>query len=210
MEILDYLSLPIVSNILILIGLVSLIVSIAKKDLSFALVISFISFILYFIGSLYAGDISLINFALCLLGGLFLALEVFIPGFGIFGIAGIISIIAGIFISSAGFLVKAKSLSIALVFTILIVTFLVKKGIMNSNLKEVVLQSDISKDLADYSQLVGKEGKTLTVLRPAGVIELDSKRYDAITVGQFIEKDSPIRIVKTEGSKIIVEEIKDV
>ncbi|MDI6860712.1 MAG: NfeD family protein [Caldisericia bacterium] len=55
--------------------------------------------------------------------------------------------------------------------------------------------------------LSGKRGKVITTLRPSGTIEIDGKRYDAISLGEFIEKDSRVKVVKIEGNKIIVEKL---
>jgi len=56
-------------------------------------------------------------------------------------------------------------------------------------------------------ELIGKEGVVITTLRPAGTIEIEGKRYDALSLGEFIEKDEKIKVIKVEGGKIIVEKI---
>ena len=52
--------------------------------------------------------------------------------------------------------------------------------------------------------LVGKEGTALTTLRPSGMALIEDKRFNVVTDGEYIEKDSPIRIVKIEGTRIVV------
>ncbi len=54
-------------------------------------------------------------------------------------------------------------------------------------------------------QLVGRQGVTLTPLRPAGTVRIEGKRYDVVTSGDLIGKDHPIKVVKVEGNRIIVE-----
>lgn len=56
-------------------------------------------------------------------------------------------------------------------------------------------------------ELIGKVGVTLTPLRPSGTIVLDDERIDVVSEGTFIAKDKQVKIVKTEGSRIVVREI---
>lgn len=59
-----------------------------------------------------------------------------------------------------------------------------------------------------YEQLVDKEGLTLTDLRPVGTIRVDHKNYSAISNGQWISKNTKVRIIKVDGTKILVETVE--
>jgi membrane-bound ClpP family serine protease len=59
-----------------------------------------------------------------------------------------------------------------------------------------------------YEQLVNKEGLTLTDLRPVGTISVDHKNYSAISNGQWISKNTKVRIIKVDGTKILVETVE--
>ncbi|MBK7867144.1 MAG: hypothetical protein IPJ75_09210 [Ignavibacteriales bacterium] len=59
----------------------------------------------------------------------------------------------------------------------------------------------------DYSALVGSEGTSMTVLRPAGTAIIDGSRYDVVTAGDYIEKDTNIKVIKVEGMRIVVEKV---
>lgn len=61
----------------------------------------------------------------------------------------------------------------------------------------------------EYASLIDKEGITVSVLRPVGTIRINGKDYSAISNGQWIEKGAKIKVVKVDGTKILVEEIKD-
>ena len=61
----------------------------------------------------------------------------------------------------------------------------------------------------DWSMLVGKRGRALTTLRPAGTILVEGKRLDVSSQGDYIEKSAPVIIVRVEGSKIFVEQTKE-
>ena len=57
---------------------------------------------------------------------------------------------------------------------------------------------------AGLAQLIGQTGTAATPLRPSGTILVAGKRVDAITGGEFLEKGTPVRIVRAEGSGVIV------
>jgi membrane-bound serine protease (ClpP class) len=53
---------------------------------------------------------------------------------------------------------------------------------------------------------VGKSGVALTLLRPAGIAEIDGKRVDVMTAGEFLAKGCRVTVVKAEGMHILVRE----
>jgi membrane-bound ClpP family serine protease len=57
---------------------------------------------------------------------------------------------------------------------------------------------------AGVAELVGKSGVALTVLRPAGTVDIDGRRIDVVTEGQYIEADAPVRVVAVEGTRVVV------
>ena len=60
---------------------------------------------------------------------------------------------------------------------------------------------------AETSPLIGREGIALSTLRPSGTGVFDEDRIDVVTGGEFIEKETPIRIIEAHGNRIIVVQI---
>lgn len=58
-----------------------------------------------------------------------------------------------------------------------------------------------------YKNLIQKEGITLTNLRPVGVIRIENKDYSAVSNGTWIEKNTKVRVVQVDGTKILVEKL---
>lgn len=56
----------------------------------------------------------------------------------------------------------------------------------------------------DMKQWIGKEGTARSVLRPSGKVEVEGHILDAVTEGDFIEKGRKIRVVRAEGSRVVV------
>jgi membrane-bound ClpP family serine protease len=61
----------------------------------------------------------------------------------------------------------------------------------------------------EYEALIGQEAITLNVLRPVGTIRINHKDYSAISNAQWIPENTRVRIVKVDGTKILVKEISD-
>lgn len=60
----------------------------------------------------------------------------------------------------------------------------------------------------DRSHLVGKTARTVTDLRPAGIITCDDERIDAVSDGTFILRNRQVKILEVEGTRVVVREIE--
>ena len=56
----------------------------------------------------------------------------------------------------------------------------------------------------DVSSFVGKEGKAITLLKPYGDVDFNGVRMQVSSYGPFIDKGTKVRVIETQGSKIIV------
>ena len=54
--------------------------------------------------------------------------------------------------------------------------------------------------------MIGKRGVAITLLRPAGTVKIDRKRYSVVTQGEYIEKGKEIEIIEVEGNRVVVKE----
>tara|TARA_B100000959_G_C14956297_1_gene613889 strand:- start:50 stop:610 length:561 start_codon:yes stop_codon:yes gene_type:complete len=83
-------------------------------------------------------------------------------------------------------------------------------GIVNEDSDEARqrLQSKQQERLAHLQPLVGKEGKTITVLRPIGVIRIDGRRIDAMAEAGSIEADCAVVVVSAFDNQVKVRRIE--
>ena len=157
----------------------------------------------------------LIEISLLIIGIAAIIIEFFVPAFGIVGILGGGSIIAGIVMvyRRAGprigsiFLISAiilVPLLIIIYFKIFPRSFIGRRLILSKNQEQKEGYTSYTAD--KYAGLTGKNGETLTDLRPVGNIIIDKKRYSALTSGEYIDKGKKIYVSKIEGSRIIVRE----
>ena len=56
-------------------------------------------------------------------------------------------------------------------------------------------------------QLKGRMGRTVSPLRPAGIVDFDGKRIDCITEGMMIDSDQWVRCVDVKAGRVIVRQI---
>lgn len=58
-----------------------------------------------------------------------------------------------------------------------------------------------------FAALAGKEGKAVTMLRPAGTAEIDGRRISVVTRGEMIPEGRVVRVTEVEGNRIVVEAV---
>lgn len=54
-------------------------------------------------------------------------------------------------------------------------------------------------------ELVGKEGTSVTMLRPSGTAQFGDRRLQVVTEGKYVEAGKPVKVLKVEGSNVVVE-----
>jgi len=135
-------------------------------------------------------------------GFIFLILEVFVPSGGILGLLSLGSTVFGIYaLFHQGHTFVAF---LAMVFFLAsfwaMFTFMIRRLRFPATLPPDTATS-VDHRIAD---LVGREGVTLTPLRPAGMASIDGRKVDVVTLGDFIKKDIPIRVVDISGNRVVV------
>lgn len=206
------LSSPYINTLLLTIGFVGLVIEIFTPGFGIGGTISIIAFGLFFGGNIIAGNSQWTSLVIFVTGLILLVIEAIVPGFGLPGISGIILVILGTILAMGSLSTALMSISIAIIITAIITMLLVKYGHRSPFLDKIVLtthQKDEEGYLSSFTkdEYLGKEGITISELRPSGIIEIDGKRLDALSDGTFIPKQTNIEVVRVEGSKIIVRRV---
>lgn len=219
------------SFVLIIIGLAGAYLEMNSPGFGFPGLVSVCAFSLFFFGNYMAGNLAGYELAvLFALGLLLIAVEVFLfPGTIIAGLAGAVLVIvtlglamvdridlewkwsglpstegwSGVFRSSLYSL--ALGMGGALAAILLGMRFLpgTKMG-SRLVLAEVVPAGASLAAVEKVSELVGLTGEATTDLRPSGKGIFGGRLLDIISDGEFIAKGRALRIVKHEGSRIVV------
>jgi membrane-bound serine protease (ClpP class) len=204
---------PVMSSLLLTLGFAGLVLEILTPGFGVPGTIGTISLVLFFGGRLVTGLAGWEVAMLFVAGFILLLMEVFvIPGFGVAGVLGVGGIFGSIVLSYATTEAGLTSLAVALLVTVLIVVVGWKYFRRSSAWQRLVLSTVIdetSKPKAAFlvQGLQGKEGKALTPLRPAGIVDIDGNRVDAVTEGGFVPKDSLVKVVDTTGNRVLVKAI---
>lgn len=145
---------------------------------------------------------------LVLLALVLMAVEVLIvPGFGISGIAAIISaLVAEVLIfEEYGMLAAALSLAGFALLTIVLLVWVAR----SKTIDKVSLHSSIDSTNATKDQLsvkVGDEGVALTRLALIGNAEIAGKTVEVKSAGNFIEEGTPLVVVAVSEALVLVRE----
>lgn len=172
------------------------------------------------IGTEFINLFTQMHWVVVLLLGLGLVLcivETAIPGFGIFGVLGILCAIAGVVthavLSGSAIQVLFLVLIIFLVIGLLFLIFIhsAKHGLLA---KSAIVENkpSIPNDYREKTEnqlkpLVGLEGLTLTECRPVGKVRIGQKTYEAQSKGSIIQKGEVVRVVSIEDARIMIDKI---
>ena len=147
---------------------------------------------------------------LCLmLGAALMIVEVFLPGFGLPGVSGIVLIGAGTVIIwlKAGALTALATLLVVIAVLAVLISYMMRRATEGGAHARIFLrEKEELRSGEDMQVLLGKQGRTTSVLRPAGIGDFDGVRLNVVTEGSVIERDRPIEIVNVDGARIVVRE----
>ena len=200
---------PVVTTVLFILGLAGIAIELFVPGFGIPGFIGAASFVLYFFGQYVAGFAGVEDVVLFIIGIILLVIEIFVPGFGIWAIIGIICLMSGVIMAAYDSSAAALSLGIGFILAMVLAGFVIyafrKRGIWN----KFILKDELKTELGYVSQpvkeyLLGKTGKALTPLRPAGTAVFDGERVDVVTVGEFIQQGQQVTVVLVEGGRIVV------
>lgn len=158
--------------------------------------------------------IGLLSATFFALGLILTLIEVYAPGFGIWGIAGITCFIIGIIVT-ADTLLEALLLMMILLAVLGIIFTIVLHSISKGKLpKSMVLETSMKKEdgyisTSDMKYFLKKQGVSLTILRPAGTVDFDGVKLDVVSEGEFIPKGTKVEVIKVEGRRIVVRRVQE-
>ena len=219
-----FFSSSVVSPFLLSLGFLGLLIEIRTPTFGLAGTMGLISLGLFFGSNMIVGlagleDVLIVGAGLVLLG-----IEAFVvPGFGIFGVAGIVAILAGLYMSLLGniptmpdFTRAAWVLTSSMLLLIGSAWALIRTLPSSSRLAESGIfllaktTSATGYESAEVrSDLVGKYGTAITDLRPAGTALVGDERIDVVSESEWISAGTPVKILSAEGYRHIVRSVSE-
>jgi membrane-bound serine protease (ClpP class) len=209
---------PVLSSALITVGLLGIIVELRTPGFGVPGAIGIASLGLFFWGHWLVRLAGWEEILLVALGAVLLALEVFvIPGFGITGVLGILTLLGGLTLSlvgagatSAGVVYAVGRVSLSLLLAIAVSLALLRFLPRLPYGRRLVLDTGLNAR-AGYASApdtdlkwAGKRGTVASPLRPAGIADIEGQRVDVVSQGEYIEKDTTVEVVRVDGNRIVV------
>ncbi len=226
-----FLNRPLISALLLIVGLVGLYFELLAPGISVAGLTAASSFTIFFWSHALGGTSGWLEVSLFVLGVLCLICELFlVPGFGVFGISGLALVLFSLVMASQDFVLPQGPkewnvfqsnvtyvLGAILVFTLLFFfqVFILDSipGLNRFRLAAPVPEIDFPvHELEPVDQSgsgpfpfeEGMEGVAESDLRPSGKAVFQDRLVDVLTEGDYIEANTPVRIVKVEGKRVTV------
>lgn len=155
--------------------------------------------------------LTILGFVLLVIGVVLIGVEMVLPGFGVPGISGTISLVVGIILASKNLeqalvLLVIVLVILAIMLTCVIVLFHSKKVKSPIRLEEELGNKDGFLSADDLAYLIGKEGITTTDLRPTGKCDIDGVTFEVRSENAFIVKGKRIKVIRIQANALIVRE----
>ncbi|APW60375.1 NfeD family protein [Paludisphaera borealis] len=224
---------PYVSWLLLFVGLFMLVIELKLPGIGLPAITSALAFMLFFWSHYLSGTADQLEIILFLLGLVSLALELFVfPGFGVFGMAGIVLMLSSIVMASHSFSWPTQEyeyremgytlfqVTIALLGVtagaVVLARYFPAIPIFNRLILKpepwTVVESDptAKPSMDGYDSLaflIGESGRTTSPLRPTGKARFGNMLIDVTADNFFVETDCLVEVVDVQGSRVIVKKM---
>ncbi|MEG0371829.1 MAG: NfeD family protein [Clostridium sp.] len=210
----EIISNPYVSMTLLLLGVIVLVAEIFVPSFGILGTLGTTSIAAYFLGNVFAGHASWWAVILFILGIILVIIELNVAGFGAAGAGGIMLMSIGIVMSAETMKVGLALMISSWVIGGICIYLLIKYGFDKGPFSKIILklnQDDtkyVSYDINKLEKLLDKEGIAISPLRPSGTALIDGVNVDVQTLGVYLKESTTIKVIKVEGNKVFVKQIK--
>ena len=224
-KIIGFLVSPVLQGLLIMVIIGGIYFELQSPGIGFPLIAAIVACLLYFAPLYLEGFVGHWEIVAFIAGVVLLLLEIFvIPGFGVAGISGAVLILVSLVFAGidripldfwsefAGFVLNSLFLVVTCSLVALGGSMWLGAKLFGTRRWAFALHAEQRKEDGyvgvdmDGLQVVGKEGRAVTDLRPSGKVEVDGEVYDAVSsLGDYIVKGMAVTVVKYQGGQIYVE-----
>jgi membrane-bound ClpP family serine protease len=208
----EFLTDPIVVTLLLTIAGVAIVYELFSSRFGISGFIGLFALLLFFYGHFQAGLAGFGTILLFAVGIMLIFLEFFLPG-AISGTLGLAALIASLFLAGENPLNMGISIFISICFSVAVLLIMIKVLGKKLVLFNRMILFDSAKKEDGYvsnvnrTDLLGKEGTALTVLRPSGTAVFNNERIDVVTEGDYIDQFAKVTVIKVEGVRIVVRKV---
>lgn len=223
-KLIGFLVTPVVSGILIMLIIGGIYFELQQPGIGFPLILALSAAALYFAPLYLEGLASYWEILLFIAGIALIAVEIFvIPGFGVAGVLGIVFLVAGLVFSMVGNVafdfssvpagdVANRTMIVLVAFAVALpVSIWLGKKLFESTLFGGLALNTVEDTGEGFtvarqaeSTMIGATGKAITILRPAGKVEVEGRGYDAVAQTGYIEKGETVTVVDYVNGSLVV------
>ncbi len=217
-----FLTHPVVSSLLMTIGILGIIVEIRTPGFGVPGSLGVTSLALFFWGHWLVRLAGWEELLLVGVGLILLVIEVFVtPGFGVTGVLGLASLIGGLGLSlvGAGATWAVVVTAVAQVAASLLLAIAVSLALLRVLPRlpfgrRLVLETELTANEGFASApetdraWLGKRGTAASMLRPAGIADIEGERVDVVSEGEFIDAGEQLTVVRVDGNRIVVRRLR--
>ncbi len=216
-----------IAPILLGVGLVAIWLELKAPGVGLPGIIGVLCLATVFLSKYMVGLAEVPEMVIFAMGMMLLAVEVFVlPGFGLFGLAGVALMLVGLVLGFQDFLVPQTPYDYAELKTNLLQIFasmigsIAAMAIMLRYLPGIPLFGRLVLSASEEAalgyetvpvvsreDLIGKRGYALSTLRPAGRADFGGEVLDVVTQGEFIATNQTVEVVEIRGNRVVVKPV---
>lgn len=196
--------------LLVLIGMFFLSLALINKKQTAYITLFFLTHLILFGSRILYQTNNFYPLAIFIFGCIFIVLEIFIPGFTVTGVIGILGYLTSINLAFSDYKYGLLAIIISLNLNIAFLRFMFKKGYTLKGLTHFVLstQSNLKEnkeEIDELEKLIGKEAKSISSLGPTGFVLVDEVKYNAISYDGYLDNNLDLKVIAVKGRYLIVD-----
>ncbi len=154
-------------------------------------------------------DMINVSLLLLVLGLAFFIAEALVVGFGVFGVIGavlsLVSCVLTILYVPHGMYIVVCEMILVFIVLYILFQYISKHQLYGKIILTETLGME-KKDIGELEFFIGKEGLTLTPLRPMGTADFNGIKIDVFSDSGFIRANKKIKVSKVSDNKVYVVE----
>ena len=213
------------SMLLFVVGIISLSAELSTPGIGIAGILSAVCFLLFFWIHLFQGTVEWLEILLILAGVVCLAAELFLlPGFGVFGVTGLILLATGLLLAGQTFVIPTNeyqwqrtSQGIGqlglIVMSLFIAAVIFRKQLANLPMvRWFALQPpktdadlvEMEHAMEELRAFIGWHGTTISRCNPSGKASIGDRIFSVVSQGSWIDEDTEVEVVNLQENTLIV------
>ncbi len=135
-------------------------------------------------------------------------------GDGILSILGVLTILVSVALAAPTLLCRLFAI-LGVIFGIVLALFSLKLLPKRKLWERLTLKDRLTTEKGYHTlreeivQLKGKEGITVTDLRPSGYVRIQGEDYSVVSEGDWLSKGTKVVVIKIDGTKIVVKPLQE-